>query len=791
MSRKPFPLVVIIIISISFLTACARPSGTVTTSSLTDSPFLDTNPPPQSAVSSPASTTQILGRTAPAITRENNTLTASQDSNLSRLPLYFVENGGQSDPRVAYYVLGGSTQVYFTNDGVTFIFMQPDHTLPLGDLGDTSPQQWVVKLDFVGAKPVQPVGVVQTQAIVSYFKGTSNQWHAGLSTYSQIVYRNLWPGIDLVYNGQSGKLIYDFQVQPGADPAQIQLRYRGIVGASLNPEGQMIVSTPLGGFVDEAPVAWQVVNGKRTPVSASYNLDVDLLPEQGLSASMEQGGTNEGVIYGFTVDAYDRTQPLLIDPAVLIYCGYIGGLYDDEGFRIAVDSAGSIYVVGFTNSDENSFPVAVGPDLTYNGIYDLYDAFIAKVNSSGTALIYAGYIGGSGREYGLGIALDAEENAYITGITSSEKDSFPVTVGPGLIFNGSTDAFVAKVSASGDTLVYAGYIGGAGYDEAYSIAVDGTGSAYISGTAGTPQDNFPVKGGLNLILNGPTDAFVAKVSVTGDSLDYCGFIGGSDWEWGYGIAVDKVGNTYVTGETSSSEATFPVKVGPDLLWNGGYDAFIAKVNAAGSALDYAGYIGGSDTDIGRAIAVDGAGNAYITGETRSKQDSFPVIVGPDLTFNGDEDAFIAKVSASGEALVYAGYIGGYPGDVGYSIAVDSTNNAYVVGFTSSNQQSFPVTPGPLSTYNGGNLDAFVAKLNESGTRLIYAGYIGGSGIDYGFGIAVDGVGNVYVSGSTSSTQESFTVKVGPDLTYNGGVWDAFVAKVTLVPWSTYIPLTIK
>jgi hypothetical protein len=739
------------------------------------------------------STGQIPGQTSPTITGEGTSPNTSRDPNFGKLPLYFVENDGQADPQVAYYILGGSTQVYFTSEGVTFSFAKQSPSLLTHNSGNTPSQQWVVKLDFVSANHVQPAGTGETKAIVSYFTGGSDQWHAGLSTYSQVIYHNLWPGIDLVYYGQSGKLIYDFQVRPGADPAQIRLRYRGTEGVSLNSIGQMVVSTPLGDFVDEVPVAWQAANGERSLVSAKYQLITSsrLKADQISTTSDKQDVIDAGVIYSFAMGEYDHTRPLVIDPALLIYCGYIGGLYDDEGFRIAVDNTGSIYVVGYTNSNENSFPVKVGPYLIYKGAYDLYDAFVAKVNPSFDELIYAGYVGGTGNDYGLGIAVDGNHNAYITGTTSSDQSSFPVLGGPGMVFNGYTDAFVAKVSASGDTLVYAGFISGSGYDEAYSIAVDATGSAYISGTAGIPQGNFPVNGGPDLTLDGPTDAFVAKVSTTGDTLDYCGFIGGSGWEWGNGLAVDNAGNAYVTGETSSSEATFPVMVGPDLTWNGGYDAFIAKVNTAGSALDYAGYIGGLDTDIGHAIAVDGDGNCYITGETRSNQDSFPVKVGPDLNFNGDDDAFIAKVSVSGEELVYAGYIGGIGGDVGYGIAVDSTNNAYVVGFTTSNQASFPVTLGPLSTYNGGNLDAFVAQVNESGTRLIYAGYIGGSGIEYGVGIAVDGVGDAYVSGSTNSTQESFPVKGGPDLTYNGGIWDAFVAKVSLVPWNIYLPLAIK
>ena len=244
--------------------------------------------------------------------------------------------------------------------------------------------------------------------------------------------------------------------------------------------------------------------------------------------------------------------------------------------------------------------------------------------------------------------------------------------------------------------------------------------------------------------------------------------------------MDSTGHAYVTGETHSTEATFSVTVGPDLTSNPSADAFVAKVNPSGTALDYAGYIGGSDLDRGLGIAVDSTGNAYVTGFTRSTEATFPVTVGPDLTFNGSlHDAFVAKVNPLGTALDYAGYIGGAGFDRGFGIAVDSTGNVYVTGQTSSREDTFPVTVGPDLTYNGGNLssDAFVAKVNPSGTILDYAGYIGGAGFDRGFGIAVDSTGNVYVTGQTSSREDTFPVTVGPELTYDGNR-DAFVAKIS-------------
>jgi hypothetical protein len=269
---------------------------------------------------------------------------------------------------------------------------------------------------------------------------------------------------------------------------------------------------------------------------------------------------------------------------------------------------------------------------------------------------------------------------------------------------------------------------------------------------------------------------VAKVNAAGTALVYAGYIGGSGDDFGFGIAVDSSGNAYVTGNTESSETTFPVTVGPDLTFNGAVDAFVAKVNAAGTALVYCGYVGGSGQDFGYGIAVDSSGNAYLTGYTFSTEATFPVAVGPDLTYNGGHaDAFVAKVNAAGTALVYCGYIGGSGDDLGFGIAVDSSDNAYVTGFTDSSEATFPATVGPDLTYNGGE-DAFVAKVNAAGTALVYAGYIGGNGEDHGYGIAVDTLGNAYVTGFTFSSTSTFPVTVGPDRIHKPG-GDTFVAKI--------------
>jgi len=727
------------------------------------------NLPFTSGISAPAAAAPPSSPVAGSPVTDKETRARVAES-FGKLPLYFVENRGQLDKRVGYYVQGIDKTIYFTNHGLTFVLNPKPEAQPEISKSDKQhSERWSLKLDFVGARPgVRPEGREQTGATFSYFKGRRSQWQAGLKSYSEIVYRELWPGIDLVYAGTVNRMKYTFVVKPGADPNRIKLAWRGASGVKLNAAGELEVTTPVGGFMDQRPVSWQETNGQQVDVATKYRIE-----------TQRKQPSNAAIAYGFELGDYDRSRELVIDPAVLVYCGFIGGSEDEEGFGIAVDSAGNAYVTGTTESTEGNFPVTVGPDLTYDD-GGQSNAFVAKVNASGTALVYCGYIGGSGFEGGNGIAVDSAGNAYVTGITLSTEASFPVTVGPDLTHNGETDAFVAKVNASGTALDYCGYIGGSSFEGGNGIAVDSTGNAYITGGTFSTEADFPVTVGPDLTYNdgfGDSDAFVAKVNAGGTALVYCGYIGGSERDSGHGIAVDSAGNAYVTGETGSTEADFPVTVGPDLTHNGGFDAFVAKVNAGGTTLVYCGYIGGSDQfDRGFGIAVDSAGNAYVTGDTGSTEASFPVTVGPDLTYNGSFlDAFVAKVNAGGTALVYCGYIGGSAFERGNGIAVDSAGNAYVTGVTSSTEASFPVTVGPDLTFNGFQ-DAFVAKVNTSGTTLVYSGYIGGSGIEGGNGIAVDSAGNAYVTGRTSSTEASFPVTVGPDLTQNGDS-DVFVAKI--------------
>ena len=693
---------------------------------------------------------------------------AGAKASLYNLPLSFVENRGQVDGPVNYYVQGADTSMYFTPDGVTFALTNA--TAKASKEPSSSPtidahQRWAVKLDFVGANAVEPTGAERAQGVVSHFGGGAGNSQTAIPTYSSIAYKDLWPGIDMVYAGTGSKLKYSFVVHPGADPSGIRLAYRGARSVALNGEGQLEVTTPAGGFTDDTPYSYQDIGGRRVEVPSSYQV-------------APGAGAGDATV-GIPVGAYDTTRDLIIDPVVLIRSGFIGGAGNDEGLDLAVDTAGNAYIAGTTNSLEDTFPVTVGPDLTGTNT----DAFVAKLDPTGN-LVYAGYIGGAGVDTGLAIAVDSAGSAYVTGATSSAADTFPVAVGPDLTPDAANNAYVAKVDPAGSALVYAGYISAA---SGQGIAVDGAGNAYVSGYAGSPENGFPVAGGGDLTFNGVSDAFVAKVEASGAGLAYAGYIGGVNFDRAFGIAVDGSGNAYVTGETQSDQTSFTVMVGPDLTYNVkrshdpaaiGRDAFIAKVSPTGS-FAYAGYIGGLASDTGVDVAVDAAGNAYVAGNTASRD--FPVTRGSfDRTFGGGffSDGFLAKVAADGSRLIYAGYIGSDTADNANSVAIDGDGAAYMTGRVGITTK-FP-TPGGFDTTHNGLTDAFAVRVNPAGTNLDWGTFLGGSNGDGGSGIGLDSGGDVYIVGGTSSTEATFPVSGGPDLTHNGG-GDAFVAKLDQTP----------
>ncbi len=670
----------------------------------------------------------------------------------AKLPLAFEANQGQGDAQVQFRARGPGYSLFLTGaEAVLSLRHAAEPTRPgraRSALGDaTPPPPAVLRLKLVGGSPaVRLSGAQQLPGTVNYFIGNDPAaWRTDIPTYARVSYKDLYPGIDLAYHGEGGRLEYDFVVAPGADPSAITVRFAGAEGIQIDDVGDLVLRLAGGEIRQPKPLIYQELDGLRRPVPGGY----------------ASRGPAE---IGFALGSYDATRQLVIDP-VLAYSTYLGGVGNDVGSGIAVDRAGSAYVTGTTSG---SLPTTAGASQTTFG-GGSSDAFVTKLNPAGSALVYSTYLGGTGDDQGKGIAVDRAGSAYVTGRTSG---SFPTTAGASqtTFGGGGIDAFVTKLNPAGSALVYSTYLGGVGNDEGFGIAVDRAGSAYVTGNT---SGSFPTTVGASQTTfgGGSSDAFVTKLNPAGSARVYSTYLGGTGGDRGKGIAVDRAGSAYVTGFTSGS---FPTTAGASQTTFGGgsSDAFVTKLNRKGSALVYSTYLGGVGFDRGDGIAVDRAGSAYVTGSTSG---SFPTTAGASQTTfgGGSSDAFVTKLNRKGSARVYSTYLGGTGDDFGSGIAVDRAGSAYVTGSTNG---SFPTTAGaPQTTFGGGSSDAFVTKLNRKGSARVYSTYLGGAGNDAGSGIAVDRAGSAYVTGFTTG---SFPTTAGAfQTTFGGGTGDAFVAKI--------------
>src|SRR5882724_7807822 len=648
----------------------------------------------------------------------------------AKLPLAFTANAGQTGLRACYSAQGAGFAVFLTRREAMLVIRRP--------VRKGKRKGAALALRFLGAKRAVAIRAEHPSAgRINYLRGNNPaNWRTGLRTYERVVYHGIWPGIDMVFHGQSGKLKYEFLVSPGARAADIRLAYRGAKRLSLDSAGNLLVGTPAGVLTDERPLSYQLVAGKRVPVRSRFAL-------------------GQGDAFSFVLGRdYDRRYPLVIDPG-LLYSTYLGGGGDDYGNDIAVDGTGSAYVTGYTTSAD--FPTTPGAFDTTGS----FDALVTKLNASG-GLVYSTYLGGGAYDSASGVAVDGAGNAYLTGQTLSAD--FPTTPGAFDTTYAQVDAFVTKLNPSGNALLYSTYLGGGGGPESgYRVAVDDGGIAYVVGFTGS--FDFPTSpGAFDTTFNGPLDAFATKLDANGAALGYSTYLGGSGsgGDEAHGVAVDGAGNAYVTGRTNSSD--FPTTAGAfDTTYNGGYDAFVTKLDASGAALLYSSFLGGGGRDYGDGIALDGAGNAYVTGSTASTD--FPATAGAfDTAYNGgDYDSFVTRLDASGAALGYSTYLAGGGGDHGADIALDGAGRAYVTGTTSSGD--FPTTAGAFDTTLG-DYDSFVTRLDASGAAVGCSTYLGGSGGEEGHALAVDGAGSAYVTGLTTSAD--FPTTVGAfDTSWNG------------------------
>jgi hypothetical protein len=669
-----------------------------------------------------------------------------------KLPLSFEANQGQTDPRVKFLSRGPGYSLFLTEDSAVL------------SLRGQMPTAAVLKMKLAGANAhARVTGAEALPGKSNYFVGKDpKQWRTNLPTYGAVKYSDVYPGIDLVYHGNQRLLEYDFVVAPGADPRLIDLRFRSAKKLRVNSEGALVIGLGASEVIEHAPVVYQEIGGVRKTFAGRYVM------------------RGRGRV-GFSVAEYDRSRALVIDPT-LVYSTYLGGsgsrYTGDQLNAIAVDGSGNAYVTGSTtSSDYPTTPGAFQPTLQGD-----VNVFVTKLNATGSALVYSTYLGGAG---GYGIAVDPSGNAYVTGIAGPDfpttPGAFQTTFGgveDAFVtkLNATGSALVYSTYLGGDRQDQGDAIA---IDASGNAYIAGGAGANFPTTPGAFQTAF--RGG-NLY---ETNAFVSKLNTTGSALIYSTYLGGSgglsggggDLAWG--IAVDAAGNAYVVGVTNSSN--FPTTSGAFQTTFGGpsngTDAFVSKLNATGSDLDYSTYLGGVAGGYG--IAVDIAGHAYVVGYTQS---NFPTTSGAfQTTYGGpNADAFVSKLNATGSALDYSTYLGGSNGDWGSGIAIDASGNAYVTGYTYSSD--FPTTPGAFQNNERSPGGAFVTELNPGGSALLYSTYLGGTGT-FSYGIAVDTSGNAYVIGSPGTFFPSIFFPTTPgafQATPRGG----FVSKLSPGPWPT-------
>jgi len=671
-------------------------------------------------------------------------------------PIHFERNDGQVDAQVKYLTRGPGYTFYFTPQEIITVFSGES-----GESEEHTKTSVALKLKFLGSNPEAILsGTQKLESISNYFIGNdSSQWRTHIPNYAKVTYRNLYEGIDAAFYGNPQQLEYDLLVGPGADPQNIRLQIEGAKELALDSSGNLeILTDAIQKVVMQKPLVYQFFDeeGKeRRTIKGDYIL-----------------AANQEV--RFRVAGYDATKMLVIDP--IIYSTFLGSFSVGNG--ITVDDDGNAYVIGGISS--GALPTTVGAVQTVPGGSE--DAFVTKLNSTGTSLIYSTYLGGSNSDLGNGIAIDSSGNAYVTGFTNSTNFPTKTAFQDTLKSISGGNAFVTKLNPTGTALVYSTYLGGSGVsgDAGNGVAVDDDGYAYVTGY--TYSSNFPTTSGVvqSMFIATNSMGFVTKFNPSGMTLDYSTYLGGSNDNIGNGIAADTSGNAYVTGFTNSTNFPTTVGVFQSTIHGISGNIFVTQLNSTGTAFVYSTYLGGSAIDVGNAIAVDGGGNAYVTGYTESP--NFPTTSGAyQSAAGGNLDVFVTKLNSSGMTLDYSTYLGGSGSDEGYGIAIDSGGNAYVTGYTESS--NFPTTSGAYQTAflgSGGSSNAFMTKLNSSGTALDYSTYLGGTGAppgDQGNGIAVDSNGNVYVAGFAYSPD--FPTTQGAYQTTFTAAPTAFIAKFEL------------
>lgn len=700
-----------------------------------------------------------------------------QAAEVTPIRLAFTPNIGQAPVAVRFQAQALEGALLFSRDEV--VLAAPSAT---------------VALQFLGAESsVRLTAAERSPGVVNYLLGNDpTRWRTDVPTYGAVVYEGLYDGIDLRYVGSTSALKGVYTAAPGADPGLIRWRYRGAEHIRLDETtGDLVIllAKPAKEMRETAPIAWQDGTAGRQAVPISYRLFVD------------------GSI-GLKLGAYDASRPLTVDPT-LVYSTLIGGGDFEEGRDIAVDSGGNAYVTGSTLS--TNFPSAGPPQPTYAGPFtpaNYGDAFILKLNPAGDTLVYATYLGGSGEDIADAIDVDESGNVYVTGMT--ESTNFPIQNayqpqpgGNNCSNPPCSDAFVSKLNAAGNAIVFSTYLGG-NRDEntglldvgtrnmALGIDADSAGNVYVTGLTESP--NFPT---ANPVLTDPdgafSDIFVSKFRPDGQALLYSTYIGGSGADYSGDIAADDAGHAYVVGGTLSS--TFPTK-NPYHGNKGDTDAVVIKFDttqAGADSLVYSTYLGGDGADYGFGIDFSTSGQAFVAGHTTSL--NFPTLNAFQTTNAGagkplPREAFVTRFSPAGNTVEYSTYLGGSNADVAYGLDVDDQGGVFITGYT--NSVDLPIK-GAFQQQPGDFFDLFIAKINTGGvgsSSLAYSTYLGGTDRDTAYGIAILG-GDAYVTGYTSGIVKE-TVPIFTTIGNNGVGQGILAARIRRQPVDrAFLPVILR
>ncbi|MGQ9863089.1 MAG: DUF7948 domain-containing protein [Bacteroidia bacterium] len=691
---------------------------------------------------------------------QNRQASLSTKSSIPNSPLnhlFFIENKGQWPWEVLYLARLRGMDAWITKKGVVYTFYKPEEpsfenfhrcAQPPTLTGHTVLHTW----QNPNPTPI-PQGYPK-EGYYNYLIGNDPSKHATcVGLYKEVVVQNAYDGIDVRYYFDKGALRYDYVVHPGADPAQITFVLEGSQSTYLNSQGNLVFTTSLGESEIAELRCYQAHDLK--PISARF--------------------VRKGQAWGIDVATYDLAQVLIIDPVV--YSTFVGGDNNDRAFAITTDASGYVYITGHTYSLNYSTTIGAFQS-TRQGTYNV---FVTKLDPTGTTLVYSTYIGGSNLDEAFGIAVDGSGHAYITGITASTDYDVTSNALYGTYRGGAWDAFFTKLNPSGTALVYSTFLGGNDHDDGRAIALDANGDIYIAGhTLSTDYPTTP--GAYQTSKDLARDVVVSKLNASGSALVYSTHIGGDSYDEAYGIDVDNSGHAYITGFTESSNYDTTAGAYQTTKGGGMWDAFVTKLNPTGTGLVYSTYLGGSETELARGIAIDAAGNPYITGATRSSNYATTAGAYQNTFAGGAWDAFVTKLNSAGTALEYSTYLGGSSWDYAHGIAVDNLGYAYVVGRTDS--PDYDTTAGAFQTTPKGGYDVFVTKLDPTGSALEYSTYLGGTSDDEGYAIAIQ-ADSLYVTGTTYSAD--YVITTGAVQETKKDRRDVFVTKLVISSPSTQIP----